>query len=266
MLASSVRQPLRASATLVSARRSFTSQAPSSTLFRVGTLAPCNVVGFPLTPLDDKYARFKQIVEQTVVPSRVRRGRVYPKTSPFIGNHLFLNVSRSVSGKDQETDNKIINALQSIRDDLAAVGPFKLSMGELSVLPKEKGNVPRDPSAIFQITLRPTLEQSERERANKIFRTIALTLYEAGIIKKNADIDPVFSAVCVSRYNTTFDITALVESLKEFGATDLSRLTEAGGSVNVDLGNFEVNEVILQKLLWVKIADPETKPLTSVKL
>ncbi|KIJ45068.1 hypothetical protein M422DRAFT_251267 [Sphaerobolus stellatus SS14] len=268
MLASCVRKPLRASSTFVSAFRSFstqkvqsTSKPASTSQIKPGFSKPIKAIGFPLTPLDDKYARFRQTIEKIVVPSRLLDEHKFP-SGPFIADRLFIKVCQRIPQKITQA----IDVFKSLSDAIATTGPIKLNIGQLYITPSQQGNEVSDLKSIVRVSLRPTLEQSEQERFDKLFRTITDKLYSDKILANNYIGNSIPSMVCMARFNTAFDITALVELLEQFGTTDISGLIKIGGAVNVDLGNFEINEVILQKLLWSRIVDPASEPLASIKL
>ncbi|KIJ31804.1 hypothetical protein M422DRAFT_53183 [Sphaerobolus stellatus SS14] len=141
----------------------------------------------------------------------------------FRRGHLIINVNRIFSHKHDPGFNYVISVLQNLSDAVVTIGPIKLNIGQLCVLSKRTDAL-LDLKYIVQISLRPAMEQSERKSS------INSSLHDTSIISKYpTKFDIIISTVCINHYNTAFDITALVESLKHFGATDLRGLTKIGG-------------------------------------
>ncbi|KIJ45841.1 hypothetical protein M422DRAFT_29524 [Sphaerobolus stellatus SS14] len=265
MLANCVRQPLHAFPAFAPRCHSFSTltkegdtQAPKNTPSRPRVLR--HAVGLPLTPLDDKYAEFLQSIEKTIIP-----GREAPNPSDIFVNPLRIRIYQPVKSNTDCT--KLADGLQSIRETLATVGPIKLNIGQLYALPV-KGNQPADPSKFIarQISLRPSLNKAEMEKLNKLFRTVTDKLKEDGFITRPANDIPIPTVTCIPTYiKVVFNTSTFVESLKKFGATDLSGL-KTGGDIAVDLGNFKINEITLEQLLHGTFTIAGSEPLAKIEL
>ncbi|KIJ54521.1 hypothetical protein M422DRAFT_24467 [Sphaerobolus stellatus SS14] len=219
---------------------------------------PGHAIFFPLTPLDNKYTSFIETVKQKVDPRQLEPAKSYPSDVMFVTDSPGFFLYHIPVRLEQTMLPKIVETLEKLRGTLASTGPLKLDFGDI-IFPSI------NLEAVSRLTLQPTAS-SDHERLSKLFRLITAGLYESQVIRQLPTSAPDLRARVLGRWNTVFDATALPVSLKDFGAIDpQTELINSPGRVKLDLGTFEVSEVVLRKFEFKMFADP-TEPLVRIKL
>ncbi|KIJ45843.1 hypothetical protein M422DRAFT_46432 [Sphaerobolus stellatus SS14] len=238
-----------------------------------------------VTPVDSKLSKFLETVKKTVVPCQRVSAKPYRENLPFVTSSLAMIISRCYFAY-KIPFAPTMEALESLRNELASIGPIKINFGTLRIPPPLSTTHPNsaDPNLVGRMWLEANGDASELEKLGNIYSayrsgsltayhpsyhsylrtdTIGTKLHTSNIIK-NAPTPPLgYRAPLIARVNTLFDLTTFQEALKEYGVSE--SLLETRG-VKLDLGSFEVREIVVQKIHADSIIHAEDESFFKIQL